>query len=189
MGKINVFLATYSDDQIYLEMIERLVNEHPVEGCVPESIKYSSFSRMWIVMSVGSIETMITEWTKDQPMLFDLRHYADNNSNEEKIQSLINSFKLRGILIEEEYFKDYLAIKYIRNAYVHGGWNKKQKDYVQQRGFRTNFMMFEKSNFDRFRKVHYHIQKYLGLFKLQNDHLSRANSDLLHSRSQIFEMG
>jgi len=55
---IGGFIDAYSDDQIYLQLIEKLVNEHPVEGRVPDSIKYSSFSRLWIVMMVGSIEIL-----------------------------------------------------------------------------------------------------------------------------------
>jgi hypothetical protein len=35
---IDEFIDAYSDDQIYLELIEKLVNDHPVIGNVPESI-------------------------------------------------------------------------------------------------------------------------------------------------------
>ncbi|OCP86418.1 hypothetical protein AKH09_23685 [Vibrio parahaemolyticus] len=176
MNKISEFLDAYSDDQIYLEMIEKLVNDHPVEANVPENIKYSSFSRLWVVMSVGSIEAMITEWTKNQPMLFDVREYFDNGSNEERIQRLVDAFNLRGIPVNEELFKDYLAVKYIRNAYVHGNWSENQKAYVVQRGFPDNCMNFCKSDFDRFKEIYYHILQCLGFMKVQNDMLSRASS-------------
>ena len=53
------FIDAYSDDQIYLHLIEELVNSHPTESLVPDSIKYSSFSRLWAVMMVGGVECMI----------------------------------------------------------------------------------------------------------------------------------
>ena len=53
---VSQFIDAYSDDQIHLEVLERLVHAHPDEGHVPDSIKYSSFCRLRAVMMVGSVE-------------------------------------------------------------------------------------------------------------------------------------
>ncbi len=37
------FIVAYSDDQIYLHMLEGLVNSHPTEIAVPDSIKFEIF--------------------------------------------------------------------------------------------------------------------------------------------------
>lgn len=166
--EINEFIDAYSDDQIYLEMIERLVNEHPVEANVPEKIKYSSFARLWVVMMVGSIESMITEWSKDEPLMKDIGSYLDRGKNDDRIEQLSASLKLRGLNVDEEVFRDYLAIKYIRNAYVHGDWKyPKQKEYVVKCGFPGSCNEFSKENFERFKECFYHILKCLSFAKLQ----------------------
>ena len=176
MNNISEFLDAYSDDQIYLEMIEKLVNDHPVEATVPDRIKYSSFSRLWIVMAVGSIEAMISEWTKGEPFLIDVRDYFSQGSNNERIERLVAAFKLRGINPDEEIFKDYLAVKYIRNAYVHGSWNENQKLYVEQRGFPNSCMEFSKENFERFKQCYHHILNCLGFMKCQNTVLTNRST-------------
>ncbi len=119
---IDEFIDAYSDDQIYLELIEGLINEHPVHGNVPESIKYSSFCRLWIVMMVGSIEMIIKKWAKPDDMMSDIASYFNSGSNEERLERLYNAFEKRGLKPIHDCFDDYLAIKYIRNAYIHGEW-------------------------------------------------------------------
>src|SRR5690606_692092 len=114
---IDEFIDAYSDDQIYLEMIEKLVNDHPSESLVPDSIKYSSFCRLCVVMMVGSIEMMIKKWAKPESMMTDIADYLGKAPNKEKIDGLYKAIELRGLQPNRECFDDYLACKYIRNAY------------------------------------------------------------------------
>ena len=99
------FIDAYSDDQIYLEMIERLVNNDPVESVVPDSIKYSSFCRLWIVMMVGSIEMMIKKWAKPEWLMADIAAYLEKGTNEEKIDGLFKAIEMRGLQPDRDCFE------------------------------------------------------------------------------------
>lgn len=165
------FIDAYSDDQIYLEMLEKLVNEHPSESLTPASIRYSSFSRLWIVMMVGSIEMMIKTWAVPEPLMSDIAKYFENGSNEERIKRVYEAIKLRGANPDWEFFQDFLACKYIRNAYVHGEWNEKQKEYVESRGLPSTTMKFSEKDFIRIKKCYYHILNKLGMVNALNTYL------------------
>ena len=160
---ISEFLDAYSDDQIYLDMLENLVNAHPVEANAPDSIKYSSFSRLWAVMMIGGVECMIKEWTASRPGLSDIYAYFKNGSNEERLELLEEAFKRRMLPVDSDAFQDYLAIKYIRNAYIHGEWNENQRPFVQGRGFPPDIMHFDKHHFERMKKCYYHVMNNLGM--------------------------
>ncbi len=160
---VSEFIDAYSDDQIYLGMLEDLVNSHPVEEGAPTSIKYSSFCRLWAVMMVGGVECMIKEWTQSKPMLADIYSYFDDGSNVERIDRLKTSFKLRGLSVDAELFEDFLAVKYIRNAYVHGEWNEAQRRFVAARDFPSSLMSFEKVHFERMKECYLHVMTCLGM--------------------------
>lgn len=170
---MNEFIDAYSDDQIYLEMIEKLVNEHSIEQTVPNSIKYSSFCRLWIVMMVGSIEMLIKTWTEDKVMMADISTYLNNGSNEERIERLFNALKLRGLDPQKEYFDDFLACKFIRNAYVHGKWDEKQRAYVESIGFPSVLMKFSPQHYTRVKQCYYHLMNKLGMANAINSMLEK----------------
>lgn len=165
---IDEFIDAYSDDQIYLELIEKLVNDHPVESSVPDSIKYSSFCRLWIVMMVGSIEMIIKKWANPEPMMFDIASYFENGSNEERLERLYKAFEIRGLNPDRECFDDYLACKYIRNAYVHGEWNENQRNYVAEKGLPSTTMSFTPEHYERVKKSYYHLMNGLGMANAMN---------------------
>lgn len=176
---VSEFVDAYSDDQIYLEMLEGLVNAHPVEASASDSIKYSSFCRLWAVMMVGGVECMIKEWAQHKPMLFDIYSYLENGSNADRIERLTSAFKLRGLNIDAECFEDFLAVKYIRNAYVHGEWNETQRTYAVARGFPNSLMSFEKSHFEKMKASYAHVMNCMGMANAFNSFLESrfASSD------------
>ncbi|MGJ7565263.1 hypothetical protein ACSFBM_15530 [Variovorax sp. GB1R11] len=157
------FISAYSDDQIYIEMLENLVNSHPVEAHAPDSVKYSSFARLWAVMMVGAVECMIKEWAKNRPNLQDIYAYFEKGPNEGRIHRLEAAFKSRGLHVDSNCFQDYLAIKYIRNAYVHGEWSEPQRSFVESRGFPGSVMLFNQADYERMKDSYKHVMNNLGM--------------------------
>jgi hypothetical protein len=157
------FIDAYSDDQAYLEIVERLINVDPVEGLAPERIKYSSFSRLWAVMMIGGVECMIKEWTSSRPSLSDIYAYFQNGPNAERIDRLKDAFRSRGLPIDTDAFEDYLAIKYIRNAYIHAGWSEDQREFVGSREFPVDLMHFEAEHLKRMKICYLHVMNNLGM--------------------------
>jgi hypothetical protein len=93
---------------------------------------------------------MIKKWDTGDELWSDIYSYFDSGPNETRIERLKLAFTNRGMILDDNIFKDLIAIKYIRNAYVHGDWNEQRKVYVVGRGFPENLMQFTKSNFIRF---------------------------------------
>lgn len=174
---IDEFIDAYSDDQIYLELIEKLVNQHPVESNVPDSIKYSSFCRLWIVMMVGSIEMMIKKWAKPEFMMVDIASYFEDGSNEERLERLYRAFEIRGLKPDRRLFNDFLACKYIRNTYVHGEWNEKQRRYVEENGFPSTTMQFNGEHYKRVKDSYYHLMNGLGMANAINTMIKIKNGE------------
>lgn len=166
---ISEFIDAYSDDQLYLQMLEELVNSHPSESTVPSGIKYSSFCRLWAVMMVGGVECMIKEWAGDKTGLSDIYSYFERASNAQRLERLQKAFLKRRIEVDPQRFEDFLAVKYIRNAYVHGEWNEEQRTYVTQRGFPKTLMSFDAEDFMRMKESYDHVMKCLGMAKVHND--------------------
>lgn len=157
------FIDAYSDDQIYINMLDGLIDTHPVESSVPERIKYSSLSRLWAVMMIGSVECMVKEWTASRPGLSDIYSYFDDGPNEDRVQRLTAAFSLRGLPVDTAAFKDFLAIKYIRNAYVHAEWNTRQRQFVVDQGFPADLMQFDKVHFGRMKLSYESVMNNLGM--------------------------
>lgn len=161
------FIDAYSDDQIFLQFLKKMVEEHPIESLNPDSIKYSSYCRVWSVMAVGAIEAMIKSWSNG-PKWRDVHSYLDDRiSNKERVERLKRSFKSRMIEIDNDAFDDFLAMKYIRNAYVHSDWQDNAKKYVIGRGFPPDMVSFNEAHFERMRDSYMYIMNRIGWIKAQ----------------------
>ena len=113
-------------------------------------------------MMVGSIEMIIKKWAKPETMMADIASYFDNGSNEERLERLYKAFEIRGLKPDRDCFDDYLACKYIRNAYVHGEWNESQRKYVESKGLPSTIMSFSPKHYERVKKSYYHLMNGLG---------------------------
>lgn len=167
------FIDAYSDDQIYLHMLEGLVNLHTREAAVPDGIKYSSFSRLWAVMMVGGVECMIKEWASGSELLADIHSYFDQGPNNERLSRLEEAFIIRGLPVDSQAMQDYLAVKYIRNAYIHAAWNDSQREFVVSRGFPADLMHFNEQHFKRMQNCYSHVMTNLGMAKAFESMLAR----------------
>lgn len=157
------FIDAYSDDQIYINMLEGLLEAHSAEPSTEERMGYPSLSRLWAVMMVGSVECMVKEWTANRPGLSDIYAYFQDGSNEERIQRLREAFKLRGLPLNTSAFVDFLAVKYIRNSYVHAEWNTLQRQFVADQGFPVDIRHFDKGHFGRMKVSYEHVMNNLGM--------------------------
>lgn len=173
----NEFIEAYSDDQTYLSMIQTLVDSNPVEASVPENVKVSSFCRLWSVMMIGSIESMIKSWNTEDMMWADINEFfaSDRIPNIARVEKLKSAFRFRGFEVDDSMFRDFVAIKYIRNAYIHSKWKEGQKQFVIQCGFPGDLVHFESKHFDRMKVVYEHVMNNLGMAHALNSSL-RAKS-------------
>lgn len=105
------FIDAYSDDQISVELLEKLIAADLVESLTPERIIASSLSRLWATTMVGAVETMIKSWRTDHPVWKEIGRYLDSGNNRDRMRHLHSAFTNFGIQIDEDVFQDFLAIK------------------------------------------------------------------------------
>lgn len=161
----NEFIEAYSDDQVYLEIFDKMIESQPGGMATPDFIKFSACCRLWAVMMIGSMEMMIKEWGKNDPLWHDINRYVGGGDNVPKVKNLKRSLEMRGFKFGVDTFDDFLAIIYIRNAYVHGRWKPAQQKYVVSRGFEGDVMHFTESDFRKMKKVYGEIMNALGMSK------------------------
>ena len=111
---------------------------------------------------------MIKVWDTGDIRWTDISAYFEKQSNEDRIEGLQKAFDLRGLEVDIEMFKDFSAIKYIRNSYIHSNWTETQRGYVIARNFPGNVMNFEPSHFARMQAVYAHIMNKLGMARALN---------------------
>ncbi|MGO4618563.1 hypothetical protein [Ensifer sp. 2TAB8] len=156
------FIDAYSDDQIMVELLEKLIAADPVESLTPERIIASSLSRLWATIMVGAIETMIKSWRTDHPVWREIGRYLDSGNNRDRVRHLHSAFTNFGIEIDESVFEDFLAIKCIRNTYIHGKWSEPQREFVVSRGFPGDLMQFTSEHLSKIKGVYMRILNALG---------------------------
>lgn len=158
------FLDAYSDDQISLELFEQMAKQdHPPNLTIPAGIRDATLCRLWATMLIGSIECMIEGWAASKDDMRDIYEYFQKRlPNPQRINKLRWAFERRGINVDEGAFKDLLAIKYIRNAYIHTRWNPQEIAYVLERGFPSNVNSFTENHLQRMKAAHYHAMMCLG---------------------------
>ena len=121
-------------------------------------------------MLIGSIECMIEEWASSKNDMKDLYEYFQHRlPNAERLGKLRSALERREIVVDEGVFKDLLAIKYIRNAYIHTRWNPKEVGYVLERGFPDNVNALDAQHLARMKAAHYHAMMCLGKAKIKSD--------------------
>lgn len=135
---VSEFIDTYSDDLIYLHEARHALLTHPLTGHYA-FLEYvdASFGRITAVFVVGAIEAMLADWRerrRDKARILD-KYFENKAKNEDRVRNLYQAFRNARIEVDEEVFKDYLAIKYVRNSIIHGRWNDHEKEWLDQRGF------------------------------------------------------
>ncbi len=162
---VEEFIDTYSDDIIYLHEGRAALLTHPLRADWGlRELLDASFCRMLAVFTVGNIEAMLQRWRdRDQVQVLDTyfaQEKGRNGSNRERVLSLFQAFHNAGIPVDLEVFEDYLAIKYLRNAIVHAGWNEREKEWLEQRGFPTDTRKLTKEHLDKIEHVNQNMMFY-----------------------------
>jgi len=161
---IGEFIDTYSDDLIYLHEARGALRTHPLIGyyAFTEYID-ASFCRMLAVFMIGAIEVMLkTLLERDRVKVLE-KYFRKGVSNGDRISALYSAFHDAGIPVDREVFDDYLAVKYLRNTIIHGGWKEHEKEWLDTRGFSTDTRKLTKEHLDRIEHVYQNMMFYIFL--------------------------
>jgi hypothetical protein len=175
--EISEFIDTYSDDLICLHEARRALLTHPLNAHYASSdLLDASFCRVTAVFAVGAIDAMLAEWRdaqRDRVGILD-QWFGQKARNGERVRNLYQAFRDAGILVDEEVFNDYLAIKYLRNTIVHGRWHEHEKEWVDQRGFPTDARQLSTEHLHKFDHVIQNMMLYISLTAIAGGRSSEA---------------
>jgi len=138
------FNNIYSDDIEFIHDVIRSAETNLLNSW-PNKIYESSRCRVELLILFGSIEAYL-KFSIHKYNISDFDILFNNKvSNSDKIEKMKSIFRGCGVSIDDDVLSDYLAIKYIRNRYVHAQtykrqsnpneWEKKQTNYIKERGF------------------------------------------------------
>jgi len=158
------FIDTYSDDLLYIIEARKVLLTHPFRREIKELCD-ASFCRLLIVFMVGSIEAMMQHWReKKGGTILDKYFTKDKRiKNSERIRSLTEAFRKAGINVDVEIFKDYLAIKYLRNTIIHARWKPPEAEWVEKRGFPLDTRKLTEEHWYKILEVNENMMMYVAL--------------------------
>lgn len=178
MKKIEQFVDLYSDDIIFLREAKRNALNNPLNLNPSElspAQKQAAACRLFVTHMVTSIDFMINEWKKRDNLNI-LESYFTSEKNSEKIKSLLEAFQKNNIAVDEELFKDYLAIRFLRNILTHQHPRENELYWIKTRGFPDNFSLFTEVHWNKLQNVEQNMLYYLMLPTILNFSPSTNNT-------------
>ena len=185
------FTETYSDDILYLQEGREALLTHPLRKEYSPLLN-ASFCRLYAIMMIGSIESMLERWqAKDKLKILEI-YFAKKSkldpknspSNKERIDNLRMAFVNNGINITNDVFDDYLAIKYLRNVIVHAGLLKQNEiEWIEERNFPTDTRNLNEEHWQKIQWVDQNMMLYIACTSIvqikQNEIPIRPLSDTI----------
>lgn len=160
--EIPEFIDTYSDDIISLQEGRNALLTHSLRR-ESKDLCDASFCRIFAIMMVGSIETMLEAWRERDSLGILDSYFAARISNGDRVASLFNAFNNAGINVDREVFNDYLAIKYLRNVVVHARWKDYEKEWLEHRGFPADTRELTEQHWKKMQSVNRNMMLYIAL--------------------------
>ena len=160
--KVSEFIDTYSDDLLYLKDARHAFLTHPLRHDMRDHLD-ASLCRVAIVFSIGAVEAMLEEWQHRDPDSILKSYFAKNSSNNDRIYGLYSAFLDSGVRVNKEIFRDYLAVKYLRNTVVHSRWKSNEKPWILARGFPTDTRKLTREHLDKVNQVAQNMCYYIFL--------------------------
>jgi len=104
--------------------------------------------------------------------------FGSKARNGERVRNLFRAFRVAGIGVDKDIFKDFLAIKYLRNTIVHAKWKPYEVAWIKRRGFPDNTSRLTREHLRRMMEVYQTMLVYTTASD-RADHSSRSQH---HSR-------
>jgi hypothetical protein len=106
---------------------------------------------------------MLESWRHRDKFKVLEKYFAQGVNNGERVTSLYQAFSDAGIQVDRQAFDDYLAIKYLRNAIIHGRWKDYEREWLDARGFPTDTRKLKKEHLDKIEHVNQNMMLYIAL--------------------------
>lgn len=159
--EITSFIDVFSDDLITIREARQAYLTHPLIPTIP-SICEASFCRIFIVWSVTSIEYLLRKWREKDHLKILEAWFAADDSNGHRIEALFKAFKNKGFNCNVDVFKDYLAIKYLRNVIAHQELREGERYWIEQREFPTDLAKLSTDHWERLQWIEQNMTTYLA---------------------------
>lgn len=153
LDKYSEFIGTYDDDILFLELARKALLNHPSKRAIPEWCDAST-ARLYAVTMVGSLEHWLAYLQENGSLgVLDV-WFNPKTQNGARVRNLFKAFRVAGIGVNKDIFKDFLAIKYLRNTIVHAKWKPYEASWVKRRGFPDNASRLTRKHLRRMMEVY-----------------------------------
>lgn len=145
MTDTDEFVRAFQEDVRFIQEARLALETHP-KARVDGSIEVSA-SRLLACAIVGAVESVLSRW-RDRPAG---RAYFDiKSTNQDRIKALGRVVHECGIEPNISLLEDFVAIKELRNAILHGGWNDAKIKFIESRGFPASLDQLRGNEWRRF---------------------------------------
>jgi|GEM_PF-5324071 len=143
------FLRTYSRDVLTLKFARNALLSHPKRPILGHQ-EDAAFCRILMMVTVSAVESVLDLWHDNVGIR---AYFATRASNEDRVRALKLSMQEAGVSVDENVLFDFLAIKYLRNTYVHANLRDSEREWISKRGFPTDFEMLTAREWERISEV------------------------------------
>jgi hypothetical protein len=166
--KVNNFIDCYTDDIQLLRDARYSLHTHPLfESSIEKKKIDAGFCRLFIVWMVSSLDFCLSNWRKNDGVeILDSYFSTDPKAtNSEKIKALNEAFVNKNIIVDENVFKDFLAIKFLRSIIVHGDEtiDPGKAYWINERGFPLRLDLFDSSHWERLQWIEQNLLFYVSI--------------------------
>jgi hypothetical protein len=118
---------------MHLEQVREAMLAHPCG----EFHNDAFFCRMLAIMTISYLEHGLDAWQQEENLDGLDAYFRTRGTAHERAAALGRALENAGVEVNGRVIDDLVAVKLLRNAIVHGDWNKREDDrrWVQERGF------------------------------------------------------
>ena len=158
------FLDASAADIAFLRLARDALVSHPKISPGVHSPD-SALCRTLVITAVTAIDRVLELWRgADFIVMYDSQRGSDGKKveNGERIRLLEQCFTGSGVVTDPDVISDFLAIKYLRNAFAHIEWKNKQRPYIEERGFPTELSRLSHVHWNRILFVCHRMLDYVS---------------------------
>ena len=126
---------------------------HPLKRTIPEWADAST-ARLYAVTMVGALEMWLAYLRRNERVgVLDV-WFRPSAQNGARVRNLFRAFRSAGIGVNKDIFKDFLAVKYLRNTIVHAKWKPYETAWIRRRGFPDDTSRLTRKHLRRMTEVY-----------------------------------
>lgn len=176
------FLNAFAANLWFLADSRKALLSHPLSGRNYGSLE-AAVCRLTAIVIVDAIEDGLLKLWEDEDFLDGYFKGKSKHDPKERVESLVGRFHKTGVEADPSVIGDFLALRYLRNAFSHARLKSHEREYLEQAGLQAQVDAPDKRLLDRAARVGAEMAGYISRASLAStgtlEERHVAGSDLL----------